>query len=205
VGVSYSAHLFLVVGLIQKPPGTKPLERGSEILGQINYFCLQRDVLNGRILNAKIQILLCNLQAPEKGLRTVSGKKGAKSPVFFFLLAGRAGGGGETPNSFASNIFLNIIRGAKGATQSEPPSAPLPFVVSTLTGPRGGRRLEFSAGAHLKRARSCNVAKTASFAYKIIISRRSVLGNNQVSMKNTRLYNLSFRCYTPIYTMNSTV
>lgn len=77
-----------MVGLIQKPPGTKPLERGCEILGQRNYLSLQRDFLIGQTLNAKMQFLICNLQALKKELSTLSGKKGAKSPAFFFEVGG---------------------------------------------------------------------------------------------------------------------
>lgn len=47
--------------------------------------------------------------------------------------------------------------------------------------------------------------KNASFAYKIIISPWSVLGNNQISMKNIRLHNPSFLGYLSVYIINSTI
>lgn len=86
-------------------------------------------------------------------------------------------------------------------------TVPLPFVVSNLTDPRAGRggRLEFYMGAPLKRALSRNVAKMLPSPTKVIISRWSVLGNNQVSVKNISLHSLSFHGYMSIYTINSTV
>lgn len=68
-----------------------------------------------------------------------------------------------------------------------------------------GGRLEFYTGAPLKRALSCDVAKMLSSPTKVIISRWSVLGNNQVSVKNISLHRLSFHGYMSIYTINSAI
>lgn len=86
-------------------------------------------------------------------------------------------------------------------------TVPLPFVASNLTDRRagGGEGLEFYTGAPLKRALSCNIAKILPSPTKVIISRWSVLGNNQVSVKNISLHSLSFHGYMSIYTINSTV
>lgn len=145
--------MFLVIVLIQKPPGTKPLERGREILGQINYFCLQRDLLIGRISNAKVQIRIANVKA----LRMGRGKKGAKPPGFFFLRSGR---GEEKPNSFSMDIFRDAILALSLTTRLHRPYRYLLFDLWHLA--EGWGAFGFSIFAKWKRAMPRDGAKMPS-------------------------------------------